>query len=286
MLRWVAVLLIAMATAAGCSSSTGPSDDHAVTFPLAEGNTWEYSSRYLELGFPWWPDSVPDTVSITYRLEVARRETLLDTLSCFRLAQTALQESVDARSFPVYYVNREDGLYMVAYKPPGVFAGLGVWVDQKPAAAPHAVFRSYPLDRILAAIAQSEQGTHAPLPPDSLVFEDPPLRSLAYPLSVGVQWTYREPGSPWAVDKRVVGQSLVRVPGGVYCCYVVQWLIDIFDEDGEWDDDIELFDYVWRGELIKRSYTLRDVVLLGDDAQPADTLDVWEEISLTGRDVE
>jgi hypothetical protein len=87
----------------------------------------------------------------------------------------------------------------------------------------------------------------------SLIYEDPPLRALPYPPIVGYEWMWRPPHDPWHIDKRITGTAHVAVPAGDFDCYVIQWLVD-FHEDGQWDDDLVMFDYVAAEGLVRRSF--------------------------------
>ena len=285
-MKWLGLMIgvAAMILLASCSRCTSPSDDSCHVFPLAQGNSWDYSSESLTVIAIEDGEAVLDTLDSSYRLEVARRETILDALAFFRVVETWFPSSVEPRQRAHYYLNTDDGLYLYA-STTGSYVGYP-GVSPKERARPLALFHGEPLECLWHHMnALGDPGMWSSLD-DSLDVWDPPLRSYAYPLFVGRQWTYREPGHPWAVDKRVVGQTYVSVPAGTYRCHIIQWLIDFRDEDGEWDDDTEWFDFVYAGQLVKRSLTVRGVLIYeGNNPTPVDTLDVWEDISLTAVDV-
>jgi hypothetical protein len=86
---------------------------------------------------------------------------------------------------------------------------------------------------------------------DSIIFEDPPVRCLEYPLRVGAQWTYREAGNPWHMDKKVLRKRRFEVEAGDFSCFEIRWLYD-FDNDGSWDEDIWITDYMSSIGLVDR----------------------------------
>lgn len=279
----VIALLVVFAT--GCSdTSTGPSSGGAFTFPLVQGNLWRYQSQYLDVSVVGARDAVLDTVDVDYWLEVARVETLLDTLVCFRLVENATVDSLEWATGATYYGNLEEGLYTYAYTPGGV--GFGIGVSPKRPGGSQLLFRGHPLSDVRRVLSRVGGGLLVPARDDTLIFEDPPVRSLAYPMFEGRQWTYREPGSPWAIDKRVTGRAPVDVPAGTFSCYAVKWLIDMWDADGQWDDDIDWTDYFSGKGLIKRTLTFRDCVIVDIEGQVIDTLDIWEVTRLSDLDLE
>ena len=117
---------------------------------------------------------------------------------------------------------------------------------------------------------------------DSLEYENPPVRSLKYPIEIGSQWIYRNENNPWRIDKKVSDMEKVQVQAGIYTCYKILWLFDI-DNNGEWDDDIVFFDYICSKGLIKRYISYKDLIWTGENSpEPLGTFDSSEEYLLTG----
>jgi len=284
--RWTraACVVMLLLAAAGCTdSASGPDDERDYTFPLHEGDSWEYAYRMTFPVFAGARDAVIDTLYAHYWLEVAQRETLADSIGCYRLAETALYDTVNYGEASYYYDNEADGLYSYAYE--GLFASLGV--APKPSPGTRMVIGGLEYSAVRAALARCAGFPAMPGRPDSLIFEDPPVRCLAYPLTVGREWVYRQPGAPWAINKRVLAVEQVEVPAGTFECYAVRWLIDFWEPHGEWDDDIEWVDYFSDSGLVRRTIMYYDVVVTSpDDPVPIDTLDLWEEAVLTDAQVE
>jgi hypothetical protein len=55
-----------------------------------------------------------------------------------------------------------------------------------------------------------------------MIYELPPVQALKYPLTIGEQWTYRQPYQPWHIDKKVVAKETITVPAGSFICLKIQ----------------------------------------------------------------
>ena len=93
---------------------------------------------------------------------------------------------------------------------------------------------------------------------DTIMREVPPLKAIEYPLIAGSQWTFRPSGRPWRIDKQAVGSTSLVVGGTTYQCSIVRWLEDLGNE-GTWDADISIVDYIAIEGLLKRSIEVRNV---------------------------
>jgi hypothetical protein len=269
----------------GCSDNgVSPTDAGDVTYPLSEGNSWVYESQFLDVLGLVLDRVVLDTVDVHYNLEIASWDTLADSLACFRFVETAEVDSIQYITSETYYGSEEDGLYCYAYRP-GDWIGFAVGVTPRPVARPLVLFRGMPLSEVRRTLSRLACGLTSPSQEDTLIFEDPPVRALAYPLRFGSQWVYRQPDEPWAIDKRVVDRESIVVPAGRYKCYAVRWLID-FGDDGQWDDDIDWVDHYSGVGLVRRSLIFRDNVVTDPWGEPVDTLDIWEITSLASCSVE
>lgn len=270
---------VLLAVVVGCSSDdpTGPAVKDFV-YPLKIGNKWQYSR---EVGlFNFRPDTAgvvpPDTARVlsTSTVEILRTETLHDTIETSVFQERLVEGSFTFQS-QSYFNNRADGLYFYAYR------GVG-YVIPLSRRASSISFKGRDFGSVSEVISFIEGSIGIPeVGNDSLLFEDPPLRSLAYPFVIGLQWVYREPGKPWRIDKRILGIETVRVPAGAFACYKIQWLMDI-SNDGDWDDEIEFFDYISREGLVRRSLLVKDLVVTGPQGpEPIGKVDLREESKLT-----
>ncbi|MFA7330929.1 MAG: hypothetical protein WC326_07650 [Candidatus Delongbacteria bacterium] len=75
---------------------------------------------------------------------------------------------------------------------------------------------------------------------DDIYLEDPPLVVLLYPLEVDLQWSYRQAGYPWRIDKRVTALGPADPDSlGERECVSTEWWFDL-DRDEVWDTDTRL----------------------------------------------
>ena len=265
-----------LVTMLGCSKDDNPVDlgDNDFVYPLTVGNKWEYSRAFSIFNFRSdSTDSTPgDTIFATSSIEIVRTDTLLDSIECFVL-QEVFTEQEDTFVDESYYSNEEDGLYHWAYNGAGyaipkTIAGKRIYFKGRYFSSVREISRF--VERAIAKrIVMS----------DSIYYEDPPLQSLAYPLSDGLQWTYA--GNPWRHDKKVVGEENVTVAAGTFRCYKIQRLIDL-DDNGEWDDDIEFYDYMSSQGLIERDALFKDMIWVNERGLGLGIFDSRDKYELTG----
>ncbi len=243
------------------------------TYPLAIGDRWEY--RYTSIGFNYRPDSLRDyypwNETGTAAAEIIRRDTLNDTLATYVL-HVSVAISITAYESNDYMNNAADGLYLYAYDRSSFIAPARAWWRFEGGFGPSGG----PGPDLIS----SRSG--GPQPGDSLYYESPPVRSLAYPLEVGNQWVMRElnaSGLPWRIEKKIIDYGPQTVPAGTFDCYTIQWLWDV-DDDGIWDTGFEGYDYVAPQGLIKRVIIVHDLYASSYEG-PAGLFDVMETIELT-----
>jgi hypothetical protein len=265
-----------------CEKNENPfkPDSERFVYPIQIGYRWIYTRTLSYSNFrPFTPkaQSVGDTTaSYAVTIEIARRETIHDSIETHVFQEVMTDENGQTFESETYYANLDSGLYLFAYYGPSQLipkSGNGIRIDFKGMFFPfvHALVSSFTSLFIGPAYLE-----------DSLTYEIPPLRSIAYPLEIGSQWTYRYPGEPCRMDKKVVGRGMEVVPAGELQCFQIQWLLDM-DRDGEWDDDILFYDYIADIGLIRRYILINDCVIIGeDDPEPIGVCDILEESVLTG----
>ncbi len=114
---------------------------------------------------------------------------------------------------------------------------------------------------------------------DTIYFEDPPGKTLQFPLTVGAHWNFRTENSSWVIDKDVTGKKVIQVIAGSFDCFVVQWLFD-FDYGSVWDNDVEYFDYIGESCLIKRTILIKELAVINENSEIIGTFDFYDEYIL------
>jgi len=254
-----------------------PSSDYF--YSLKIGNKWEYTGEFYAFNFR------PDTAGVTFPsdtilynsvVEIVRTAILHGSIKTYVLLER-LEENDRYFEGESYFNNREDGLYLYAYQG-------SVHAIPKPLALNEK--RIYFKGRYFSHIREIARFIEKVIPfgyetSDSLYYEDPPLQSLKYPVQIGSQWVYRKVGNSWRIDKKILGKERIGVSAGEFNCYKIQWLYDV-DNNGEWDDDIEFFDYICSDGLIRRDILMKDLIWGElDPDKSSGKFDVKEEFQLT-----
>jgi len=250
-------------------------------FPLAIGNTWQYSRTFYSHNFD--PDSLAyfgsDTVFGNQTTEIERLDTLLGSQETYVFHTMWTEDNGSSGDGYFYRNNTSNGLYEYAYEsvggvgPPKVALSEGTYLLFKGMRFNSiSEFLDWVHSRIdITVVTRSIQS-------DSIRYENPPLRDLAYPLEVGQCWVYRD-GEPWRMEKEVVGIESVTTPAIVANCFKIRWYWDI-DNDGVWDTDIVAYDYLAAIGVLKRQYEFIGLTITdyhsSDNLGTCDFTDVYE----------
>ena len=266
---------------AGCShdsdSLMGRGADTEFCYPLQLGNLWEYDREFRSLNYrtPGGDTVAGDTT--VYRshstVEIVRVDALVPLTNAFVLSEIAVGSDNSIFTGEAYYFNHTDGLYLYAHK--GFTSAAPKVPSQR-----RILFKGFYFNSAREVINFIERRAFSSAPFDSLIYEKKPLKVYPYPIWIDLQWNYRPANDPWRVDKRVTGKQSVSVPAGEFECYRIQWLIDL-DDDGEWDEDIEFFDYVSSSGLTQQTLLVRDMMWTDAGGWPLGMFDAMDEYKLT-----
>lgn len=276
----VSIILLALGLFVGCGDEkpSGPIlGDFA--YPLQVGQVWKYSGRQYNFNFV--PESLATNYSTYYNftstVQVMQKTKILDSLDVYSIRELAVQVGLFSYETWHYYNNRTDGFYNYAY---GGTSPMMLPRKLAPATT-RLLFRGLPLEKTerQLGVALLNPSGLAPQSDSLSEIEDPPFRSLAYPLSYGSEWPVRNPTGITPINKKVIEKVQVQVPAGISTCAKIQWLYDI-DEDGSWDTDIEQYDYISQSGLVKRTRLFHNVTVASYDHPEGigtcDIAEVWE----------
>jgi hypothetical protein len=263
---WIATLFLFLL---GCEKDQSPLNSGVIgfTYPLKTGLEWHYVG---EMGFfnirgdSALADSLlPDTTYFTGQTRILDPVTQPDGKHTIAVLTQEVGADSTIYSALTYYLNEKDGLYIYGYD-----GALGKPLIPKPAQTvgirfKHWRFTSFSdFSRFARALVEST----IPGGNDSTYVENPPVCTLKYPLWIGKEWVYRLPDHPFAMNKKVVKDTMVEVPAGTFSCLKLQYFHDI-DGDGKWDEDIDLRDYLNQKGLIQREAVFKNVVLTTSSGQ-------------------
>jgi len=283
-IRLITGIAILLVTLISCDKENENNDEFI--YPLTAGNSWDYSREW---NLYFYPDSTVEdpvyedtlTISADVSVTITGEVSLNDTLDAVEFHTT---ETVHGETEPniglQYYNNNKDGLYEYAYK------SVGPVILPKIRQAESIVFKGMNFEdfRHLSNFVQ-QLTPNARVVSDSLYYENPPVKSLQYPLEIDAQWIFREDNNPWRMDKKVIDRKNVELDIGTFDCYEVKWLYDL-DHDGIWDEDIWITDLISTKGLIQRNVSIlriKEVTINGATGRLFDLVDVY---SLTGLSVE
>lgn len=268
-------------TSATWRFSTTREDGSIDALPLTVGSRWEGQERFYNSNVR--PDSMADQLSDTV-VGFAISDIVADSaLFGFAHAIQFIHTYADRFSAcqdSAYFSQDDEALLHIAN---GISCTYGV-TPLRASAYPRYLINDWGAvsPTSLVDFASGKPGRQRAV---ELIFEDPPLVSLRYPLELGDQWMFRDPASAtgigWRMDKVVIGFEDVEVSAGVFRCAVVSWLYDT-DNDGVWDDDfVRVTEYIADIGLVRRVVAAIDVTV-GTYTNPFDgaTVDMIAEIEL------
>lgn len=245
-------------------------------YPLAVGNSWEYSRFFASINVRPDTVSVPfaDTFFSTGKVEVTKKDSILDSIPVFELFEV-LKDNLDEYPSWNYFNNLEDGLYYygsngISYLPP----------LQSPTKKSF-YFKGRYFSNVREIVDWLEEAVCVPLSNSEILdYYIPPRKRIQYPLRIGSKWTYTQAGDPWRIDAKIIRIEAVTVPAGMFYCYKIQWLYDLND-DGKWDSDIDFFQYVHSVGVVKWKILFKNVQYIDELGNLIATFDALEEIQLT-----
>ena len=94
-------------------------------------------------------------------------------------------------------------------------------------------------------------------PNDTLILEVPPVVCLKYPEVSGMQWFFKGIEGYDFIYKKYLGFEKIMCGIGYYSCMKTQRIWNTMP-------DLELFDYYSKVGILKRDYTLRDILIMNE----------------------
>ena len=168
-----------------------------------------------------------------------------------------------------YYKQTDSGLIRVAFYSNG--ANFGPF---RPSAN-HLKFningRSYHSIKDLMNSYKNEYDMRDSTP---LMFDDPPLRTIKYPVVQGSEWVLVNYGTT-RITKKYIDFETVVLPSGTFYCAKIQrqWY---YNSPTPEPNSIS-YDYFSKEGMIKRDFLLKDVLISNSLGQPIGYIDVKEE---------
>jgi hypothetical protein len=259
--------------------SCGHMDEESSRFvyPLETGNRWVYRTEIIRTNFE--PQSLEDefgsSETSSALCEVIGEQILLDSVKTMILGTTERTDRYQYVSHH-FYQETDEGLFILAYQN----AGASI-IYPKSESKRRLQFKDIHFTNIHALSNFMQQALpEQKIVSDSLIYENPPVQTLKYPLEPGSQWTYRHDFNPWRIDKTVIGKTVLNLDIGVFECFHIKWLYD-WDQNGVWDDDLWIDDYVGVEGLLKRTISFMSVGYVDESGNMLGTFDSFMDYTLT-----
>ncbi len=259
----------------GCEKDQAPLKDNyqGWTYPMNVGAHWEYQGEagFFNLrgntGLP--ADSIEHFSS---SVEIIERDTLPNgqptTVFFSRYVQT---DSTIIQSY-THYFQTPEGLFMAAYAGPSPRPNIPR-ITQRP----YLKFLNRRFEDMNElrqfALRWLQSFGHAAVN-DSLILEEKPVPSLAYPLYVGKEWIFRQANHPFLIRKKVVKKETVSTPAGKFLCYIIQFYYDL-DNDGVLDEDISVTDHMATIGLVQRQAIFHNIGIFDENGNPVGLMDSY-----------
>jgi hypothetical protein len=262
----------------GCKDiplSTGGSysnlDTSSFIYPFKNGSSWNYSRVYKAFNFR--PDSVRRFFNFLPLYAGGTTTILYDsvingiTVKCFFNSYSENSYHFESRE---YYGNYDSGLVCFGYRDMfgtefTPFAVSGVSYS-------YNGYRFYSVRQIFRMFENKGLNFNSS---DSVILEIPPVLCFKYPVITGVEWFFKNVEGFDIITKKYRGFENIVIGSGYYSCMKTERIWSTMT-------DLELYDYYSRAGILKRDYTIRDILIMnefGDTLGLADFNDLYNVTS-------
>jgi hypothetical protein len=239
------------------SCSKAPDDTNDILkYPFNKNAVWNYNETVSFQNFrPSAPGATYHETTYTYTgsVSVLGEKFFHDTIQTIMVAE--ISNGFLYRYYEKYYIQKPEGLYLYGYK------GGGDLFAPKSNNFLRYKYKGIEFNgpkEIIDYLETAKSGYFKK--GDSIYIEQDPPMVYKYPIEVGTSWNYRKTsgGSPFLINKKVIGKEFLSIHAGMFETYVVQWFYDL-DTNGVYDAGIDIKDYVSSKGLIKREIIVKDI---------------------------
>jgi hypothetical protein len=263
----------------GCSdnsvSSTGGAytlDTASFTYPFKDGCTWNFNRKYSAFNFR--PDSVKRVFSDFPIYGNGTTTILYDTsingitTKCFYITYSENSYNYESRE---YYGNYDSGLVCYGYR-----SAFGAALTPFRVKGIHFSHNGNTFGSFQELFYEYENGCRLRATPgNTLILEVPPVVCLKYPEVSGIQWFFKSLDGFDIIYKKYLGFEKIICGTGYYSCMKTQRIWNTMP-------NLELFDYYSKVGILKRDYTMRDILInneFGDTLGFVDLNDLYNVTS-------
>ncbi len=110
-----------------------------------------------------------------------------------------------------------------------------------------------------------------------LVFDDPPVTTIKYPIVQNLEWSFQVYGTT-RITKKFHGFENINLTSGTFHCVKIQrnWYYNSPSPDTSYIS----YDYFSKEGMIKRDFSIKDIIISNQAGTPIGIIDVKEEANL------
>lgn len=240
-------------------------------YPYNINSFWYYSTRNFVTNLR--PDSVgvyfsTDTL-IGYGDASFEKDTILNQ-DTVRLLRNSHSEPQHSHTTLEYYKQTENGLIRIAYLSDGINFGpyrssnnnLKYSVNGKSFRSLNDIYEYYKMEN-------STSG--------KLVFDDPPITAIKYPIVQNEEWDFVSYGTTRITKKFTDFETVNSAAGSFYCIKIRRnWYYNSPAPDTNYIS----YDYFAKEGMVKRDFRIKDILISNQSGTPIGYIDVKEEANL------
>lgn len=276
------ILILIIISTVIYSCSDNPAENITTDPPLSSDSTFKYPYKLNSLWYyttrTFFTNQRPDSITVYYGRDTTlgygsasfTKDTIInsDTLKLLRNTHTDPQHGHTTLE---YYKQTDTGLIRIAYYSDGINFG-----PFRPENNFKFTFHGKSYSSINELLRNSKYD-YAVSDTNQLFFDDPPLTVLKYPIAQNVQWEFINYNPP-LVTKKYTNYETVTTPAGTFYCIKIKR--DVHYSSGTPDPNYLYFDYFSKDGMVKRDFTLKDILVSNNFGQIIGYIDVKEEALL------
>jgi len=254
-----------------------PLNESFTQYPVQADNHWSYKrimTFETEDTIPMLPDSI---ISYHY-VEVTGEYLLNDTLLTWEFVENITNSNQNVNIIKVYFTNEDSGLFYHANIGSSLTIPIkgGFKIKLRKNLFDNFEVLNSKLAGSIASMGYPNTKTDTVPGGDIIFYENPPVRSLKYPLFVNDIWTYRQYSFAGQISKKVLGEEMVSTEAGIFTCYKVKMIYE-----NPTYQNIEILDYICSKGLVKREVNIANLELTDEEGNTIGIFDSHEKSILT-----
>lgn len=239
-------------------------------YPFKINSFWYYTTRNFVTNLR--PDSISNYFTTDTTIGYGGAKFIKDTIvngDTLKLLSNEHSTSGHSHTTLEYYNQTDSGLMRIAFYSDGVNFG--------PYRPGESKFTFNINGKSFNSVNELIRSYDTPSTGDSLVYDDPPVRVLLYPITLNTEWDFVTFGTT-RITKKYTDFETVTVPAGSFYCAKIRrnWYYNSSAADPRFIS----YDYFSKEGMIKRDFIIKDVAVSDTVGTPIGLIDVKEEAEI------